>query len=234
MTAIDFARSYMRWFRPANNVRILIDAACTLIDDNAGTTESYYLIAPCRGEDTYGKRYLTNMPGYEFCGVWGERDSRTLRFAWASHNDRHRYSDGADTLEIRRFKNTRTLTNPEAVYQATMDSSDPIVCRTTIHNERRGLTAVLEYPCNTMNAIDTPMRFQVDTGPLIIPDFTLFPARPVEMMDVAYVVFNRFDEAEFVVRKPAPITDGNRTLFYRTDYAELRSYRATNEVLIAE
>ncbi len=38
MSAIDFSRSYMRWFNSRNNVRILIDAACTLIDDDAGTT----------------------------------------------------------------------------------------------------------------------------------------------------------------------------------------------------
>ncbi len=233
MSAIDFSRSYMRWFNSRNNVRILIDAACTLIDDAAGTTEAYYLIAPCRGEDTYGKGYLTQVPGYEFCGVWGEQDKRTLRFAWRSLDDRHKYAGETDTLEIRRFENTRPLEDAEAIYQATMDSSEPIICRTTIRDERRGLTAVLEYPCNTMNVVDGPMRFQVDTGPLIIPDFTLYSAKNVEMMDVAYVVFNRFDEAEFVVRKPAPISDGDRPLFYRTDYSELRDYTAKNEVLIA-
>ena len=47
MTAIDFSRSYMRWFNceNTNSVRILIDASCTPIDDETGQSDTYYLIA---------------------------------------------------------------------------------------------------------------------------------------------------------------------------------------------
>lgn len=58
MSAIDFARSYMRWFGAVNNVRILVDAACTLTDDATGKSETYYLIAPCRAENTHGDTKL--------------------------------------------------------------------------------------------------------------------------------------------------------------------------------
>jgi len=226
----------MRWSSPGNKVRILIDAACTLIDEKAETTETFYLITPCLGEDTYGKGYLTKMPGYEWCGFWGEKDKRTMRYAWASHNDRHAYSDssfGLDNLEIRYIEKTRSLEDSGAVYHATMESPEPIVCRTTIRDDVRHLTAIMEYPCNTMNVVDNPMRFQVDTGPIAIPDFTISAARNVEMFEVAYVLFNRFDEAEFVIRKPVPVGGWDRPLFYRTDYSELRSYAAKNAVLIA-
>ena len=234
MSAIDFSRSYMRWYGEVNNVRILIDAACTLTYDSTGRPESYYLIAPCRAENTHGDSKLITTPGYEFCGIWGPEDKRILRFAWTSDRDDSQYGPRTDTLEIRRFEDARLLPDADAVFRAAMESSAPMVSRTTIRNERRGLTAVLEYPVNTMNVVDGPMRFQVDTGPLIVPNFNIMAARPIESLEVAYVVYNRFDEAEFTVRKPIPIMDGDRPLFFRTDYSELRNYSARNEILIAE
>ena len=234
MSAIDFARSYMRWFGAVNNVRILVDAACTLTDDATGKSETYYLIAPCRAENTHGDTKLISNPGYEFCGVWGPDEKRIMRFAWTSDRDNTQYEPKADTLEIRRFEKTRSLEDAEAIFKATMESSEPMVSRTTIQGGRQGLTAVLEYPVNTMNVVDGPMRFQVDTGPLIVPNFNIKAARPIECLEVGYVVYNRFDEAEFTVRKPVPIMDGPKPLFFRTDYSELRNYPAQNEVLLVD
>ena len=234
MRAIDFSRSYMRWFGEPNNVRVLIDAACTLVDDETGKSETYYLIVPCRGEYTHADGDLIQMPSFEFCGIWGPEDKRYLRFAWSSDRDHHTYGDKTDTLEIRRFEKTRSLEDAESVFRTTVESSEPLVSRTTIRDERLRLTAVLEYPVNTMNVKDNPMSFQVDTGPMLLPNFNIAPARAVEGLHVAYVVYNRFDEAEFTLRRPVPIMEGDRTLFFRTDYSELRSYPARNELLLAE
>lgn len=243
MGVIDFARSYMRWFGEINNVRILIDAACTITDDETGRAESYYLIAPCRGERTHADGDLVFDPGMEFCGIWSQGEKLILRFAWSSDRDRPQYvgmggqwpfDSQKDTLEIRKFEKTIPLLDADAVFNATQKSSEPMVSRTTIRDERRGLTAALEYPVNTMNVVDGPMRFQVDTGPIVVPNFNMIAARPIESLEVAYVVYNRFDEAEFTVRKPIPIMDGGRTLFFRTDYSELRNYPAQNELFLVD
>ena len=234
MSAIDFSRSYMRWFGAANNVRILIEAACTLTDDDTGKSESYYLIAPCRGERTHADADLIQMPSYEFCGIWGENEKRIIRTHWVSDRDGWQYVEKADTLDIRKFSRTRRLTDNDAVLKATMESSEPLVSRTTLRHERRGLTAVLEYPVNTMNVKEDPVRFQVDTGPIIFPDFNIQAARPIESFEVAYVVYNRFDEAEFVARKPVPIIVDKRTVANTTDYSQVRVMPARNELLLAE
>lgn len=235
MTAIDFSRSYMRWLGSGNNVRILIDAACTLIDDETGQSESYYLIAPCRAENTHADDDLIKMPSYEFCGIWGEKEKYIIRTYWVSDRDRYQYVDKADTLDIRRFQNVRQLTDNDAVFSATMESSAPLISRTTIHDDRNGTTAVLEYPVNTMNVIDVPrVRYQVDTGPLILPDFNTIAARPIENLEIAYVVYNKSDEAQFIVRKPVPIMDDDAPVFSKTDYSEIRIMSAKNEILLAE
>ena len=138
MSAIDFARSYMRWFGAVNNVRILVDAACTLTDDATGKSETYYLIAPCRAENTHGDTKLISDPGYEFCGVWGPEEKRIMRFAWTSDRDNTQYEPKTDTLEIRRFEKTRTLEDAASIFEATMESSEPMVSRTTIRRRAPG------------------------------------------------------------------------------------------------
>ena len=50
---------------------------------------------------------------------------------------------------------------------------------------------------------------QVDTGPMLFPDFGRSVERPIEMFSQAFVCYNTFDVAEFVLRGPTPVmTDG--------------------------
>ena len=233
MSAIDFSRSYMRWFNPENNVRILVDAACTITDENSGKADAYYLIAPCRGENTHGDRDLIRMPSFEFCGVWGEDEHLIIRTHYVSERDNRDYRAGGDTLDIRTFGRTQQLSDSETVFKATMESTEPLISRTTIRDESRGITAVLEYPVNTMNVKQDPIRFQVDTGPLIFPDFTNPVARQIESFEVAYVVYNRFDQAEFVLRKPVAVGESGTPLDSITDYSDVRIMPAQNELLLA-
>ncbi len=223
----------MRWRSPGNNVRILLEAVCTITDERAGTSSSYYLIAPCRGESTHGKRgELVLTPGYEFCGIWGDKESFIIRTHWQSSRD-NRQPHRPESVDIRRFENTRELTDNRAVFDGTMGSGEPMVSRTTIRDERRGLTAVLEYPVNTMNVKESPVRFQVDTGPLIFPDFTKDVDRAIESFEVAYVVYNRFDEAYFTLRKPLAARAGDGPSSHITDYSEIRILPVENRILLA-
>ena len=233
MAAIDFSRSYMRWESPGNNVRILIEAACTITDDKAGTSDSYYLIAPCRGESTHGRSgELVLNPGYEFSGVWGDKESFIIRWHWQSSRD-NRQAHRPEGVDICMFENTRELADNQAVFDGTLGSGEPMVSRTTIRDESRGLTAVLDYPVNTMNVKENPVRYQVDTGPLIFPDFTKDTDSAIEMFEVAYVVYNLFDEAYFTLRKPLAAREGDDPSKYVTDYSEIRVLPVKNQILLA-
>ena len=233
MRAIDFSRSYMRWAHAPirNNVRILIEAACAITDET-GRSDAYYLIAPCRGEDTHGNRNLVSNPSYEFCGVWSSEESMFIRTAWQTSRD-NRELRAPDSLDIQWFDNTRELADEQTVFEGTMTSGEPMVGRTTIHDPKRAVTAVMEYPINTMNVNKDPFRFQVDTGPIIFPDLAKKVERPIEMFEVAYVLCNRFDEVEFTLRKPvAPHVESGATT-YVTDYSDLKVMPADNQVLLA-
>ena len=234
MKPIDFARSFVtrdwRLSSAHNNVRIQLDAACTIIDGRSGRSEAFYLCAPCRGERYRKDDSLFAMPSYEWCGVFGEKQSLIFRTHWTSDRDDVTLDDRADHLDIRTFPRARKLTRHDEVVRTVVDRRQPFVARTELRDEARGLRAVLEYPVRTMNAYMDANEFQVDTGPLIVPDFAREAGRTIERFDMAYVVYNTFDKAEFVLRKPVRVGEGGHESVRTTDYSEVRVVQARHEI----
>jgi hypothetical protein len=227
---IDFAGSFMTWKpqNPDGNIaRIQLDAACTLTDPVSGATETFYLIAPCRSERMYGDDRLFAIPNYEYSGIWSERAVLILRTHWVSDRDYREYGEFGERpqryrgvhLDVRAHRGVVELTEPAEIIAATLDNR-PLIGRTELLDEASGLRAVLEYPIKTMNVARHPDRFQVDTGPLIVPSFAAEQTRPIERFDVAHVVYNRLDKAEFILRRPTPIgADGGPPS--TTDYSQV-------------
>jgi hypothetical protein len=78
-----------------------------------------------------------------------------------------------------------------------------------------------------MNLMQNPARFQVDTGPLILPDFAAPVAHAIEQFEVAHVVYHTFDKAEFIMRKPVPLAEPT------TDYSVVQIVPANHELWYA-
>lgn len=234
MNAIDFANSYMTWFpheKSANIARIQLDAACTLLDEKSGQRDQFYLIAPCRAERMYLDAPLFQLPNYEFCGIWSADEFLIMRTAWVSTRDNRQYGLGRERwrdihLDIRTFAHTERLTDDAAIVQATL-ANRALNARTELYHAATGRRAFLEYPVKTMNITLEPPRFQVDTGPLLLPDFTATAVHLIEAFEMAHVVYHGFDKAEFILRKPTP--DSNAT-----DYAVVQIGAARNEILASQ
>ena len=247
MNAIDFANSYMTWFpseqQPAsgtpsvdqqNIARIQLDAACTLCDERLGTSETFYLIAPCRSERMYVDGPLFLMPNYEFAGVWGQDDFQLIRTHWISLRDNREYGMNHVRwshvrLDVRRFAQARLLEGPGQIVEATL-ANLPLIARTEVWNAERTERAILEYPIKTMNLTQNPPRFQVDTGPLLLPDFGSGAAHAVERFEVAHVVYNALTKAEFILRRPTPISPGDAQSAATTDYSSISVMPARHEI----
>lgn len=228
MDIIDFANSYMTWFprNEGNIARIQLDAACTLLDEQTGASETFYLIAPCRAERMYLDTPLFQLPNYEFCGIWSAHDYLIIRTAWASAQDNRQYGLHSDRWDVRLDRRhlaaARHLPHDAAIVEATL-ANLPLVARTTLPSVQ-GKRAILEYPIKTMNLMKAAPRFQVDTGPLILPDFAKTVERPIEAFELAHVVYHTFDKAEFILRKPVPLAEPT------TDYSEVQIGPAQHEI----
>lgn len=249
--ACNFQSSFMTWDLPprkdprpyarhviplGNKARIQLEALIDVIDEATGKSERFVLIAPCRTEWVYAPDKLFQIPSGEYRCIYSLRQERTMGRAITHQGDSPRGHPVTDnfrslTIDVRTFAKTRALATVAEICKATEDNV-PLVARTEIRDPKRKLRYVLEYPIKTMNFRPETPSFQVDTGPLLVPDFSSRAKSPIDRLEMAHVAYNRLDKAEFIIRRPTPIEksgngDGIRVLHY----SEVREFPATNVLL---
>jgi hypothetical protein len=210
METCDFSRSFITFVTKnrGNNARIQVEATCNLLDRETGDSENYYLVASCKGEDTYGRGQLFLEPSYDFCMIYSltdfmiirthinaERDNRTVAGIRDHFLDVHFHIQMAEAEE---------LENAEDVVKATL-ANRILNGRTEIADDAGRYRATLEFPIKTMNVNDVVGMYQVDTGPILLPDFASSKERAVEKFHLAFVAYNRIDEVHVVIQEPTPI-----------------------------
>ncbi|HEU5326575.1 MAG TPA: hypothetical protein VFU78_00700 [Thermomicrobiales bacterium] len=236
MDVTDFARSFVTFFgnNQGNIARIQVDAACTITESGTGETTTYYLIAPCRAERMYLATSLLQLPNYEFCGIFTTTECLIIRTHWRSDRDNREYGRNnvrfADVRIDVHTARARELAMAGEVVAATLGNA-PLVARTALESPHGQLSALLEYPVKTMNVLPPETRFQVDTGPILLPDFASPATRPIERFDLAYAVYHEFDKAEFILRRPVSLAgDGDNSAGAVTDYSVVMEVAARHNL----
>jgi hypothetical protein len=234
---LDFSRSFVTFFTTAeqgrNVARIQIDAACEIEGWGLPEPVRYYLIAPCRAEHMYRDGPLFQMPNYEFCGIFSDGDLVLIRTRWTSDEERPEYALPTERFQRVAIDTTpmpaEALTSDEAVVAAVL-ANRRLVARTTLRDAGGTVTARLEYPIKTMNVTEEPARFQVDTGPLIVPHFDSTEEQVILRFAMAHVVYWDRTRAEFILRRPHVVGEAAGTAVRVTDYAEPLFTAADNEL----
>jgi hypothetical protein len=215
MKSCDFSRSFATFVTKnrSNNARIQVEARCVMLDRETSESESYYLVASCKGEDTHGKGRLFLVPSYDFCMVYSSKDFMIIRTHANAERDNTTVGDNrGHFLEVDfhiEMADADVLESNEEIVQATL-ANCILNGRSEIADEAGRYQAMLEFPVKTMNVNDISNIYQVDTGPIPLPDFTSTKERMVERFQLAFVAYNRADEAYFVIQEPTPIAAGNR------------------------
>ena len=200
---IDFARSHFTWdhrpHRPdpdykypggfvgepgdAYHVRIGYDAVCTIGGDDDAPPLEIFLLQPCLAEYTIADRNLFQVPSQEFRVAL----SRTHGIPIARRPSTEREPTAA-TPHAGRFAGTDFTTHevPDArVTRDTVEVTRAVLAgrrlnaRTTHHENALGLTVTLEYPIRTINIERAKGAFQVDTGPMALPDLATWDGATV-------------------------------------------------------
>ena len=234
MKTCDFGRSFVTFTTKGrgNNARIQVEARCELTDTKSGTTETFYLVASCKGEDTYGAGRLFLVPSYDFCMVYGSTEFMIIR----THGNAERDNTGAgaiaDRFEGAKFDVTMVeadvLADNKAIVQATL-AGRVVNGRTEVADPAGRFRAVIEFPVKTMNVNDDRWVYQTDTGPILLPDFASKKPRMVERFVLAFVAYNKPDEAWFVIQEPTPVAEGKPDKV--SHYSRVVSMTAKNSVL---
>lgn len=250
----DFQASFMTWDFPyredkrpharhnipyGNMARIQLDALVDVVNRDTGQRERFVLIAACRTEWVYAEDRLFQLPSREYRNIYSLTEQRAMVRGIVDTGEAslgQPVSGDFRSLKIDVFTYPRAseLKTPEEIVRATAINRE-LVARTRIDDPSRPLRYVLEYPIRTMNFQPKTDSFQVDTGPLLVPDFKSGAERAIDRLEMAHVAYNRLDRAEFILRRPTPILDDSgRALCHVLHYCEVREDRAANQIFAGQ
>ena len=258
MDICDFANSYLFWrgmdnVTPAddrkpghmgwvNSARIQLDARCQIANRATGESAWYYLITPCRTEWMYRPDELWQIPNHEYCGFWSSDEFMAGHVKTGDVSALGGDMRVAQPIEghyaecdihVAHFTRVRKLANDAEAVEATLEYL-PIIARTEMWDQQTGARAVIEYPVKTMNVQLERERMQVDTGPLPFPDLSASVEREIERLSMAYVCYNTYDVAEFILRKPTPVMCDGDQVGSVIDYSEVRRVPVSTTLYCAE
>ena len=109
-----------------------------------------------------------------------------------------------------------------------------LAARTKISNAETGLRCLMEYPVKTMNISIDDGLWQVDTGPVALPDMSQRFEPPVDSVRLAFAVFNAPHFCDFVIEQPTPILRDGQEVCRAYHYSNPVSFPAKNRVLSVE
>lgn len=239
MCDINFGRSFLRFSTDHSNhtPRLDVDAVCTV------DGKQYALTCECIGEKMYCDTGLIHDPVAEF-NLIAEAGAQLMllkRHADGGEDIRslHRFGDKMPTrdgqgatiqlLDVSLARCAKVV--PIETYDAFHDAlhNDKVVNARTTYTDDDGVEVVMEYPCRTINAHNDEPRWQVDAGPVLMTvGGAVEHELPIARLDMAFMVYNRFDYAEAVLRR------GDVTLQSANQYGVRRMLDCLHEIFVVE
>jgi hypothetical protein len=226
----DYSKSFVTFVTPGrtNNARLQVESVGTLHDADSDTSRTYCFFASCKSESVFVEKGLFQEDNYDFCGIFSDEEYALFR-THPTHTEGFReeglWKDRFDdvTFDLAQVE-AEVLTSNRDIVQASLDGV-PLAGTVSISNGR--LSVDLQFPIKTMNANDIDNVYQIDTGPIPLPDLETNFDLHVERFSPAYVAYNAHDSADFVIQQPLAVSDTVRV----THYAHPVSLPARTQVL---
>lgn len=234
---LDYGRSFVNTRASWNSPRFLVESRCLVSDKAAGKSIEYLQCGSCKAENTFAEKDLFQKINYDFLPVFSQEEGIIFRrYARVQGNYRDvRPIDkwwGGTEPRLRKTR-MRVLKSPDEIFAA-MQQGVPIIGQTEIRDENAGRIAVLEFPIKTINFERDRKDWQIDTGPVILPDLAAPPEEWSRKIRLAYIAFRAADWADFIVEQPTPL-DGEGQAGPQTFHYSGHVHHATiNQLLVNE
>lgn len=210
-----------------NNVRMPLEARVVITHKTSGRRYEYVLSASCKSEQVWVDRDIWHQPNADMCMLagqdeflvfkrWDKTDKGVMLYPPSLGVQPERQLDKPqecfDRFSIDRVTRPgRVLEHTDAIIE-TFFANTPVVALTEYEVADRRV--LLEYPVKTVNFSERERYYQVDTGPVLLPDFEHEYRSPLEGCRLAYVAHNRPEWAEFIVCVPTPVAGGVKVHHY--------------------
>lgn len=250
----NFPASFMTWDLPyrkdprpyarhniphGNMARIQLEALIDVTDQARQRTQRFALIAPCRTEWVYAEDRLFQIPSREYRTINSATHERSMGSAITFDGTVYRGRAATENyrsmkVDVQTFPVARRLDDAAAIVKATAQNI-PLVARTVIQDPTGEHRFALQYPIRTMNFQPQTDSFQVDTGPILVPDYKAQAEHWIDRLEMAHVAYNQLDRAEFILRRPTPVNDASgKQLCQTLYYSEVREDPAVTQLFTGE
>jgi hypothetical protein len=232
MKPINYGLSFISGKWPENSVRLWVESRLRIICEDTGNIEDYYQCGSCKSEDTFAESNLFFSDNYDFTPVFGTEYGVIFRRHAYLNKDYKRVQKVDEMWQgplyhIVEPTSVQLLQSNEDVRRATRQCF-PIVAQTELIDCKPGYRAIIEYPIKTMNINDAKDLYQIDTGPVLLPDFSSPFECSAETLQLAYVAFNNSQFADFVIEKPTTIVENGCDVCKIYHYSGVLSLPAIN------
>ncbi|MHC4398320.1 MAG: hypothetical protein ACYTG0_01430 [Planctomycetota bacterium] len=235
---LDYGLSFVCNPSPKNAVRFWIESRTTVIDGLTSTSTEFYQCASCKSEHTFAEKDLFQEDNYDFLPVFGGEDAGDLLIFRRSARLSERYREitksekvwGKPILKLREGRHVKVLDTWEEIRDMTA-AGVPIVSQTEIRDPDTNLRAIIECPIKTMNISLERQMYQVDTGPIALPDLSRRSDPLIDILSLAFVAFNAPYSADFVIEQPTPVIEDGKELCQIHHYSNPISLPARNTLL---
>ena len=230
-----------------NNSRFPLECCCRVTRGEGSAAESvdYVLGAACQAEQVHVQENIWHDPAAEMCLVasndeflviksW-DRNNRGVMLSPPSLGEQPERQAGKCVdaftnlkIDIRKLPG-RLLTTTQEIVAAVLDNH-PLVSQTE-YTDPDGTRVLLEYPVKVINASEREMFYQVDTGPVLVPDAAAFDGvYDVSKLRRAYIAHNTLDCTELLLNVPTSIGHGMSV----NHYSKVLKVKAVNRMIAIE
>ncbi len=238
IVCLDYSRSFICNTASFNAVRFWIESRTVLIDPQRNSQTEFYQCGSCKSENTFAEKNLFHKGNYDFLPIYGGGDLLIFRRPAGLSNTYRQISKAEDVWGEPRFKlrpcrHIELLTRWEQIRDRTA-AGVPLVSQTEIHHPDTGLRAVIECPIKTMNISLDQRKYQVDTGPVALPDLSRRHEPAIASLRLAFVAFNTQNFADFVVEQPTSVIQDGTAVCEIYHYSKPFSMAARNRLFAVD
>lgn len=239
----DFAHSFIRWridtlekpvvtvSRPLpmtlNAVRVPLDCRTVITHEATGMVQEIALGVSCKTEQVWVDQDVWHHPNADML-MWATRDEFVIFKRWdrmdkgvmlhpPSLGPQPERQLGKTRDAFARFaldmksQPGETLDDSQAIIAA-LAGDRTVIAQTTFR--AHGYHVLMEYPVKTVNYSEREHYYQVDTGPVLLPDVTAPATDMLLRCRVAFIAHNASTWAECLACVPTEIADGLRVQHY--------------------
>lgn len=192
---LDFDTSFLTYIvkDQSSYGRFQIDSVCSIQCEN--NVDKYYVLHPVMACDVYGTRQLIKEPAYRFQAVFSKTNFKIFRTylnTVKQDNTTGTVEHEFEGIELNVHEREMFLLDGSKEICSSARSQGQIYGRISFpdgkeDNER---DVTIDFPVRHINTDPVRNLFQVETGTIALPDYTVSSKNEIDLFSLYYIAFN--------------------------------------------